>query len=75
MCPAAAGVHARDRPSRYGGRGMRFFRCLARDRPSRYGAGVRFFVVQGPSRRDRFLILSILLILAILLQTRERLRS
>ena len=25
ICTAAAGVHARDRPSRYGGRGMRFF--------------------------------------------------
>ena len=32
-----------------------------------------FFVVRGPVSRDRFLILAILAILAILIQTRERL--
>ena len=51
--------------------GMRFFRCLARDRPSHYGGrGAFFFVVRGPVPRDLALILSILAILAILLQTR-----
>ena len=63
---------ARDRPSRYVVRGCVFFRCLARDRPSRYVVrGCVFFVVRGPVPRDRALILSILSILAILLQTRD----
>ena len=53
----AAGVRARDRPSRYGGR------------------GAFSFVVQGTVPRDLSLILCILRILAILLQTRETLRS
>ena len=47
MCPSAAAVHARDRPSRYGAGGMRFFRCLARDRPSRYGCQGAFFCRAG----------------------------
>ena len=53
------------------GPGGAFFRCLARDRPSRYGyRGSFFFVGRGTGPRDRALILAILIILAILLQTR-----
>ena len=48
----------------------RLLGCFARDRPSHYGdRGAFFFVVWGPVSCDRFLIL------AILLQTRETLRS
>ena len=43
--------------------------------PRTTGTEARFFLVRGPVLRDRLLILSILSILAILLQTRERLRS
>ena len=38
--------------------------------PRATGTEARFFVVRGPVPRDRFLILFILSILAILLQTR-----
>ena len=62
-------------PRATGTGGCVFFRCLARDRPSHYGDRVRFFVVRGPVLRNRSLILAILIILAILLQTRELLRS
>ena len=43
--------------------------------PRTTGTEARFFVVRGPVPRNRALILAILIILAILLQTRERLRS
>ena len=46
----------------------------ARDRPSHYGQrGALFFVVRGPVPRSRSLILAILIILPILIQTRETL--
>ena len=62
---------ARDRPSRYGVRGAFFFGALRGTGPRATGAGgCVFFVVRGPVRRYRFLILAILQILAILLQTR-----
>ena len=89
--PASDGTRARDRPSRYGHRGI-LFRCLARDRPSRYGYrgawvvsscggrhayinAMQVFLHRLPCPHNRALILAILSILAILLQTRERLRS
>ena len=52
-----------------------FFGALRGTGPRATGAGARFFCSAGPVSRDRFLILAILIILAILLQTRERLRS
>ena len=70
------GCLARDRPSRNGHRGMRFFfGALRGTGPRTTGTGCVFFVVRGPVLRNRSLILAILIILAILLQTRELLRS
>ena len=50
---------ARDRPSRYGAGGMRFFGALRGTGPRT--TGCVFFVVRGPVSRDRSLILAILL--------------
>ena len=58
------------------GAGARFFfGALRGTGPRTTGTGCVFFVVRGPVLRDRSLILAILIILAILLQTREPLRS
>ena len=48
---------------------MRFFGALRGTGPRPTGRGARFFVARGPVSRDLSLILSILFILAILLQT------
>ena len=91
--PRATGVGARffrclarDRPSRYGGRGVFFVvrGAVSRDccDSPRHGQGqalslrikVKDTVVRGPVPRNRHLILAILIILAILLQT-ERVRG
>ena len=69
------GCLARDRPSRYGARRAFFSVPCEGQALALRGRGCVFFVVRGPVPRDRSLILSILFILAILLQTREILRA
>ena len=54
---------------------QRLLRRVRGTGPRATGTGARVFVVRGPVPRDRYFILFILRILAILLQTRERLRS
>ena len=60
------GCIARDRPSLYGGRGAFFLSCGGRHA---YTHAMQVFLHRLPCPRDRFLILAILIILAILLQT------
>ena len=62
-------------PRTTGAGGAFFFGALRGTGPRTTGPGCVFFVVRGPVPRNRFLILAILQILAILLQTREILRS